>query len=137
MKLLVYFLFLYFIFVLSTFKRFKGATGFTLLKFWRINFELWYFPAGFSIEEHKHPNEYIKIIRLFGEAVFYKNRNGKIVSHAAAWYNYWKFTYNIRNNEYHWLVAGKKMPLVVINDEYWYPGCKITSAAQDIKFKDL
>lgn len=125
---------LYIFCVVKSIKVYRGATGLTLLKIDNIKLELWYFPAGFSIEEHRHPNEYIKTVRLFGEAVFFRNRYNSLACHDARWYNYKKFIYTIKRVDYHWFTVGKRMPMIALNYEYWYTN-RVTSASKDIQYR--
>lgn len=41
-----------------------------LSKKWCV--EIWYFPSGYKIKPHFHPNENIEVLYLFGSASFYR-----------------------------------------------------------------
>lgn len=112
--------------------RYKGCLGITLLRIGKFKAELWIIPPLFKIDEHLHPNQDIKIIYLWGEAIFYRNNRNidEYKSFSVSRETIFK-TFNVRAYHSHWF-DNFYHRLVFINLEFWK--IKPTSAAVDIKY---
>ena len=107
--------------------------GFRLYTINKYQAELWYCPKGLAIIEHKHSNEDIELMFLFGHnTTFYRRHSiSRLLEFATMkWYNIGK-TFTINNGHYH-SFSVSKLPLVFINFETWLNN-KPTSACDDFE----
>lgn len=114
--------------------RYGPCVGVTLFRFRRLNIELWYCPANYTIVEHKHPSMDIELVLLFGWTTFMRReRKSDVQQCAAAKFPFHACKkYTVPAGWFHSFSTGK-VPLVFINVEKWKPNIKITSAAEDFQ----
>jgi hypothetical protein len=93
--------------------------------------EIWFCGPNYEIKEHRHPNEDIEIMYLFGSANFYRRdiNTGEAFFKPMTWRSFMrKFTIN--NFHVHWFSVGR-WPMIVISFQRFLKGAKPVSAASD------
>ena len=113
--------------------KFRNSRGWKLFQFGSYRIELWYFPSGFFIERHAHPNENIEVLYLFGD-VFFHREDSKDKNNYAEWLStgFPRFL-SLPAGYIHWFNVGK-WPLIAINFSRFIDTNIPISASEDIIF---
>lgn len=108
-------------------KKYDKCRGLTLFCCYKICIEIWYFPSYYTIKPHFHPRENIEVLYLFGNATFYREKDGK---RKEAKMNFIPKFLSVPAGYVHGFSVGK-YPLIAINFAKFVEG-KATSASNDI-----
>lgn len=116
-------------------RKFESCRGLSFPSIGKWKIEIWYAPSGYTIREHTHNNEDIKLVLLFGhDVVFHRVRNTKYSSRKISFLaKLWHIgkSFSIRAGDSHWFEVSR-FPLVFLNIERWHT--KPTSACEDLQF---
>lgn len=115
-------------------QRHESCIGLSLPAFGRYKIEVWFAPRGYSIKEHTHPNENIKLLFLFGSNIrFHRRQAGFLLGESffATFRNIGKI-FTINAGDAHWFEVSD-WPLIFVNFETWLNG-KPSSAAKDLTY---
>lgn len=116
---------------MAIFNRYESCRGFTIFKFKKFRIEIWYCPAKYEIIEHRHPEEDIELIFIFGQTVFSRRdiNSGVIESLATSWKMFGR-KFSVKHYHSHWFKVGR-LPLIFINVQRFFNDYDVKSAAQD------
>lgn len=117
---------------MGIFNRYGPCRGLTLFKWGQRRAEIWYIPSGYTIVEHRHPEEDVELMYLMGSTAFCRRdiRTNVIESAQVKWPANVGRCYGVKHYHTHWFSVGK-WPLVFINFQKFMPGLKPKSAAID------
>lgn len=115
------------------FKQFESCFGLSFPAIGKWKIELWYAPSGYSIREHTHNQEDIKLIFLFGHNVkFHRRKWGAYLGDSfMAKFKHIGKVFTINAGDAHYFEVSD-WPLIFMNIEKWKS--KPTSASQDMQF---
>lgn len=109
-------------------KRHEGAIGIQLIRWKKYLVELWLCPPSFKVAPHNHPHQLLKIIYLFGEAMFYRDADRFMAYRGCG-----KRVFTIAPAHSHWLEVFRKGWLGFITFAE-YNGMSPTSTIEDIEW---
>jgi hypothetical protein len=114
-------------------KRYERCIGLSFPAIGRFKIEIWFCPPGYTIREHTHPNEDIKLILLFGHQVkFHRRKKGESDNCSfMARFRHIGRVFTINAGDAHFFEVSK-WPLVFMNVEKWKDGVTPTSASDDL-----
>ncbi len=117
---------------MTIFNKYGPCRGFTLFKFGQRRAEIWYIPSGYTIVEHRHPEEDVELMYLMGSTAFCRRdiRTNVVESAEVKWPKNFGCCYGVKHYHTHWFSVGK-WPLIFINFQKFLPGLKPKSAAID------
>lgn len=113
---------------------YEGCISLTLFRWGSRNVEIWFCPANYKIIEHKHPNEDIELMFIYGDAEFARRKNIEDVSEVfkASFPRHLFKLFSVKAGHYHYFTVSKR-PLIFINFSRWLNNTKPTSAADDFE----
>lgn len=120
---------------MKIFHKYGPCRGMTLFRWKNFNIEIWFCPSYYQIPEHKHPNEHIELMFVYGgDTLFVRRESLKSPNETLAVRFpqdiFKKFT--VKPNHYHWFSVSKH-PLIFLNISHWINNVKPTSAAYDFE----
>lgn len=122
---------------MKLFHSYGPCRGITLFSWGRLNIELWYAPRNYEIVEHKHSNEDIELMFLFGKSTFFR-RKFKTMPEESVNVSFPRSLFKcmtVPAGYFHRFTVNRFSPLVFINIERWKPGVRITSASMDFQLE--
>lgn len=111
--------------------RYGPCWGITLYRFFQYRAELWFIPKNYTIVEHRHPQESVELMFIFGRTEFYRRNiyTCAVDTLATTWRCFGR-CFSVNSYHSHWFKTNS-WPLVFINFQKFFPGIKPKSAAKD------
>lgn len=123
---------------MSIFNRYGPCKGLTLFKWNQWRAEIWYIPSGYTIVEHRHPEEDVELMYLMGSTEFCRRdiRTNVVESAPVKWPSKMFKCYGVKHYHSHYFTVGK-WPLIFINFQHFLNGIKPKSAAVDFLVTEI
>ena len=123
---------------MSIFNRYGPCRGFTFFKWNQWRAEIWYIPSGYTIVEHRHPEEDVELMYLMGSTEFCRRdiRTNVVESAPVKWPSNMFKCYGVKHYHTHFFTVGK-WPLIFINFQRFLNGTKPKSAAIDFLVTEI
>lgn len=114
------------------FKHYESCRGISFPSFGNWKLEIWFCKPGYTIREHTHAQEDIKLIFLFGHYVkFHRRKKNEFLGESfLARIKDIGRIFTINAGDAHYFEVSN-WPLVFLNIEKWH--CKPTSASEDLQ----